>query len=145
MPLRILMIGDDEAYLATDRDFLKERGIRVYTSVAAEHVDELISETDPDLVFLNYRNPGIQEMDLYHNVLDNLHMVRKPVIFTLSEDTAYLVSRDRTASRNQRNHISDNIRDAVKQAFAITCMPGKGRAVPQFRKTVFFHTLPASA
>src|SRR5690606_16102033 len=100
---------------------------------------ELISETNPDLVFLNYRNPGIQEMDLYHRVLDNLRMILKPVIFTLSEDTAYLISRSRTTSHNQRNHISDNIGDAVKQALSVAA--ARGKAIPQSRNIVHLHTL----
>ncbi len=144
MRLRMLMIGNDEAYLATDRDFLKEKGIHVYSSLATKHLNELISEINPDIIFLNYRQPGTQEMELYHNVLDNLRIIRTPVIFTLSEDAAYLVSRDRTASHNHRNHISDNIGDAVKQAFSDAGTSRK--IVPQFRKTVFLHTsLPASA
>lgn len=143
MHLRILMIGSDEAYLATERDFLKEKGIRVYTSLAAEHLDALISETDPDLVFLNYREPGIREIDLYQKAQGYLRSICKPVIFTLSEDTAYLTSRNRPATRPQKHHISDNISDAIRHA--LSAAGSSRRFVPQSRKTVFFHTLPASA
>ena len=143
MQLRILMVGNDEAYLATERDFLKEKGIRVYTSIAAQHLDALILETDPDLVFLNYRDPGIREMNLCQEMLGHLRAICKPLIFTLSEDTAYLSYGNRTATRHLKHYISDNIVDVIRHA--CSAPSSSRRFVPEPHKTIFLHTLPASA
>lgn len=110
------MIGNDESYLRTESDFLKERGIYVYTSTTPEYLDTLISETDPALVFFNYQHPASQDMELLLKLQQLLDDQHKPVVFTLSEDAAYLVRSNPTGKHARRTYVTSNIVDAIKQA-----------------------------
>ncbi len=127
MNLRVLMIGDNKEYLATDALLLRERNLRVYTCDDATIASELVDEVKPDVIFINWQNPDKTSTDLYHNILDNIRFASVPVIYTLSEDDVYLVNRKRTAARNRRNLISDNVLDAVRMALVNPSVPGRKR------------------
>lgn len=115
MRIRILMVGNDPQYLAPDAEMLKERGFGVYTC-NDNCVSEMIEEVKPAVVFINPDNPGLSSTKVYHDLLDNIQYASLPVIYTLSEDDVYLVNRKRTASRDKRNMICDNVIDSIKTA-----------------------------
>jgi len=109
------MVGNNAEYLAPDAEMLKERGFAVYTC-SDDIVSEMIDEVKPAVVFINPDNPGLSSTKVYHELLDNIHFASLPVIYTLSEDDVYLVNRRRTASRDKRNMICDNVIDSIKTA-----------------------------
>lgn len=115
MRIRILMVGNNAEYLTPDAEMLKDRGFAVYTCDET-CVNEMIDEVKPAVVFINPDNPGLVSTKVYHELLDNIHYASLPVIYTLSEDDVYLVNRKRTASRDKRNVICDNIVDSIKTA-----------------------------
>jgi hypothetical protein len=115
MRIRILMTGGEAQYLATEAQILKDRGFLVYTC-DEQNVAAAIPEVKPDVVFINPADPGLHSTKVYHELLDNVQYASVPVIYTLSEDDVYLVSRKRTASRDRRNLIADNIVDGIKCA-----------------------------
>lgn len=116
MRIRILMIGNDAAYLIPDAQMLKDRGFVVYTS-NEENFEGMIAEIKPDAILVNYSNPGLNSTRVYHSILDNVQYANIPVVYTLSEDDVYLVNKSRTTmSRDKRNIICDNIIDSIKTA-----------------------------
>lgn len=115
MRIRILMTGGNTEYLATEAQVLKDRGFLVYTC-DERNMDEAIPEIRPDVVFINPEDPGMHSTKVYHELLDNIKYASVPVIYTLSEDDVYLVNRKRTASRDRRNIIADNVIDSIKYA-----------------------------
>ena len=127
MNLGVLMIGNDPGYLAADVSVLRQRGFRVYTSVNPEITEELVDEVKPDVIFINWQQPVKESTDLYHEVLDNIRFVCIPVVYTLAEDDVYLVNRKRTAIREKRNDICDNIVDAIKTALSTPSVSGRKR------------------
>ena len=122
MRLRILMTGNNESYLATEKNTLKEKGFTVYTTTKKELLKDLIAEVQPDLLFLNFQQPGDSDIALYHSVLDDIKIAGLPVVFTLSEHDVYLVNRKRTISREKRNITAHDIVRAIKLAFTNTKM-----------------------
>lgn len=120
MALRVLMIGNDYDYLRIDSEMLRQRGFRVYLCINDEVVDDMVGEVKPDVVFINSKVPGTESTDIYNKLTDNVLYASLPVIFTLFEDDVYLVNRKRTAIREQRYTMSDNVIDAIKMALTPT-------------------------
>jgi response regulator RpfG family c-di-GMP phosphodiesterase len=114
--LRILIIGNDLQLLRADGDVLTQRGMRVYICDKCQNAAEMVEEVKPDLVFVDPKKPDKITTDVYHSLLDNIRYASLPIIFTLSEDDVYLVNRKRTAMKDRRYIISDNIVDAIKMA-----------------------------
>lgn len=125
MRLRILIIGDDFNYLKVDGAMLRSRGLRVYLCDKPDNVSELIGEVKPDIVFFNSKHPDNTSAEIYHALLDNIIYASLPVIYTLMEDDVYLVNRKRTAIKEHRYMISDNIIDAIKMSMMSKAMPAK--------------------
>ena len=116
MRIRILMIGNDPAYLIPDAQMLKDRGFTVYTSEETNY-EGMIAEVKPSIIFVNFANPGQASTELYNKILDSVKHANIPVVYTLSEDDVYLVNKSRTTmSRDKRNLICDNIVDSMKAA-----------------------------
>ena len=112
--------------MLTEAEMLKNRGFMVYTC-EEENVDEAIAEIKPDVVFVNPHDPGLHSTKVYHQLLDNIKYASIPVIYTLSEDDVYLVNRKRTASREKRSVITDNIVDGIKSALLADSLTAKRR------------------
>lgn len=139
MALRILMTGDDYNYLRYDAEMLRQRGFRVYFCDRKQILAEMIDEVKPDIVFINSKTPGKDSTDIYHNLIDNIVFASLPVIYTLSEDDVYLVNRKRTAIKERRYMMSDNIIDAIKMAIEDSSTSVKRRMPVQ---PPFFNNLP---
>ncbi len=116
------MAGNDEAYLAAEKETLRLKGFTVYVATNKQILKDLIEEIKPDLLFLNFQRPGDSDIALYHSVLDDVKIAGLPVVFTLSEDDVYLVNRKRTVSREKRNITAHNVIKAIKLAFTNTKM-----------------------
>ncbi len=116
MRIKILMLGKDPTSLIADGQLLRDRGIMVFTSFNLENVPELIKEIKPDLLFFDAAQPDDTFTELYNGIVNSIEYTKIPVIFTLSEDDVYLVTRKRTEMKEKRSMISDNIIDAVKMA-----------------------------
>lgn len=115
MRIRILVVGNDYDSLVPDMEMLRDRDFAVY-SCQDEAVFDMIEEVKPALVFVNPDTPGLSSTKVYHSLLDDMRFASIPVIYTLSEDDVYLVNRKRTAMRDKRNLICDNIVDGIKTA-----------------------------
>jgi DNA-binding NtrC family response regulator len=126
MRMRILMVGDDQNYMTPDAELLKERGFAVYTC-SYDKVSEMISETKPALIYINSGDPGAESTNAYHGILDNIQYASLPVVYTLAEDDVYLVNKKRTASRDKRNMICDNLIDSIKTALLNNIAKAKKR------------------
>src|ERR1035437_3058612 len=116
MRIKILLIGNDPASLVADSQLLRERGVLVFPAFNSQNIRELVNEIKPDLVFFDPNKPNNQITDAYNNFVNDIYFTNIPVIFTLSDDDVYLVTRKRTASKNKRTNIADNIIDAIKTA-----------------------------
>lgn len=116
MRIKILLVGDDPIMLMTDGLLLRERGLMVYTAFNLENIAETINEVKPDLVFFNPHKSNNEMTAAYNEMVGSIYFTHLPVIFTLSEDDVYLVTRKRTTIKTKRNIIADNIIDAVKMA-----------------------------
>jgi len=131
MALRILMTGDDYNSLRYDAEMLRQRGFRVYFCDRKQILAEMIDEVKPDIVFINSKAPGKDSTDIYHKLIDNVVFASLPVIYTLSEDDVYLVNRKRTAIKERRYMMSDNIVDAIKMAIEDSSIAVKRRMPTQ--------------
>jgi response regulator RpfG family c-di-GMP phosphodiesterase len=123
MRIKILLIGDDPKSLVADELLLRERGILVFTTFNLENIEELVQEVKPDLLFFDPLNESSAITAAYNNFVNGITHIRIPVIFTLSEDDIYLVTKKRTESKNKRTGIASNIIEAVKMALSNIKMP----------------------
>jgi response regulator RpfG family c-di-GMP phosphodiesterase len=136
MRIKILLLGDDPISLMTDGLLLRERGLMVYTAFNLDNMDDLIREVKPDLVFFDPHQSNNKLTDAYNSLIGSIYYTHIPVIYTLSEDDVYLVTRKRTMAKAKRNSIADNIIDAVKMAlhsnnhYAKNPHPKKSNKVP---------------
>jgi hypothetical protein len=117
MDIRILMTCDTNT--SADAEMLKDKGFQVYTCEQSI-LSEMIDEIHPDVIFINPEHKDVMSTtaynNLYNNLLDNVHFASYPVIYTLSEDDVYIVNRKRTASKDKRTVIADNVIDGIKTA-----------------------------
>lgn len=116
MRIKILLIGDDPASLVADRRLLRERGLLVYAAFNPQNIPEIVAEIRPDVVFFDPSVPNNYITDAYNDFVTDLSFLSTPVIFTLSEDDIYLVTRKRTDSKNKRTAITGDIITAIKSA-----------------------------
>lgn len=113
MRFKVLMVVDDIQHAAADIELLREKGFLVYTTTSII-VDEMIEEVKPDLVFINPTDQDSSATNLYNRMIDNLKFATLPVLYTLSEDDLYLISKKRTSTKESKNYVSDNIIDGIK-------------------------------
>ena len=116
MRIKILLIGDDPVSLLADGQLLKERGLMVFSTFNLQNIDELINEVGPDLLFFDPRKSNNPINEVYNRIINGSNFNNLPIIFTLSDDDVYLVTRKRTDSKEKKNIIADNIIDALKMA-----------------------------
>lgn len=116
MRIKILLLGNDPVALVADAQLLRERGIMVYSAFNMDNIHEMILEVKPDLVFFDAHGSNQQITDVYNGMVNGIYFTNIPVVFTLSEDDVYLVTRKRTDSKDKRTIISDNMIDAIKMA-----------------------------
>jgi response regulator RpfG family c-di-GMP phosphodiesterase len=114
MSLKILLISDNDKAMQADRIYLKDRGLHVHTCLFTGIINDLVAEVKPDIIFINPTEPDNQSTEIYHSFLNDIRHLDVPVIYTLSEDDVYLVSKKRTAAKSKRNIIADNMIDAIK-------------------------------
>jgi PleD family two-component response regulator len=105
MRIKILLLGNDPVSLVADAQLLRERGIMVFSAFNLENVNELITEVKPDLVFFDAHGSNVLITEVYNNMVNGIYFTNIPVIFTLSEDDVYLVTRKRTDSKDKRTII----------------------------------------
>lgn len=116
MSIKVLLVGNDPVAMVADGQLLRDRGFLVYTTFNLDNLSELITEIKPELIFFNPHLQSDQMTDAYNNIVNGIYFTNIPVIYTLSEDDVYLITRKRTESKEKRTIISDNIIDAVKMA-----------------------------
>ena len=116
MRIKVLMLGNDPGSIIADERLLRDRGMIVLTSFNMLNLAELINETKPDILFFDAQLPSKPITETYNDIVNSIYFTSIPVIFTLSEDDVYLVTRKRTEGKDKRNMIADNIIDAVKMA-----------------------------
>ena len=116
MRIKILLLGNDPVSLMSDGQLLRERGLLVFTAFNLQNIYEIINEINPDVVFFDSQKPNILLTDTYNDLVNNISSANVPVIFTLSDDTIYLVTRKWTDNKDKRTIIADNIIDAIKVA-----------------------------
>ena len=120
MCIKILLVGDDPGSTLVDNQLLRERGLLVITTFNLQNIGEIIAEVKPDIVFFDPHKPNNLITDTYNDLVNDINFTQLPVIFTLSDDDVYLVTRKRTASKDRRTGITDNIIGAIKMALSNT-------------------------
>ncbi len=118
MRIRILLLGDDPLSSVADAQLLRERNMLVFTSFNLQNINELIAEVKPDIIVFDAHRSNNEITDLYNEVVNGIYFTNIPVVFTLSEDDVYLVTRKRTETKDKRSFIADNMVDAIKIALS---------------------------
>jgi response regulator RpfG family c-di-GMP phosphodiesterase len=116
MRLKILLLGHDPVSMVADAQLLRERSMLVYTAYNLQNINELIGEVKPDVIFFDVHKSNNEITDAYNNMIKGTHFATIPVIFTLTEDDLYLVTRKRTDTKDKRSLIADNMIDAIRLA-----------------------------
>ena len=116
MRLKILVFGNDPVSLVADCQLLHEKGLLVFTAFNMQNVNELVKEIKPDLVFFDAHKQTKDITDAYNEFVNGIEYTNIPVIYTLSDDDIYLITRKRTASKEKRDIISDSIVGAIRMA-----------------------------
>jgi hypothetical protein len=117
MRIKLLLTGNDTNHLAPEVDMLKERGFLVYTC-EQHNAEAFVDEIKPDVVYINSASPNATTTNIYRRLMSRISLTKLPVIYTLTEDDAYLVS-PKTDKYNKRSMICDNILDAIKAALNV--------------------------
>ncbi|MCD6012030.1 MAG: hypothetical protein K0Q79_1892 [Flavipsychrobacter sp.] len=118
MRIRILLLGDDPVAMVADAQLLRERNMLVFTAFNLQNITELISEVRPDVIFFDAHKSNNEITNAYNEIVNGIYFTNIPVVFTLSEDDVYLVTRKRTETKDKRSFIADNMIDAVKIALS---------------------------
>ena len=116
MRLKVLVIGDNPASLVSDCQLLRDRGLLVFKAHNLNNLCELVNETKPDVVFFYIDNQCESATYAYNEFVNSIAFTHIPVIYTLSDDEVYLITRKRNAAEEKRTIISNNIIGAVKMA-----------------------------
>ena len=122
MRIKILMVGNNPAALVADEQLLRDRDMLVYTAFNLENIPEMITEVKPNIIFFNSpkSNPVTET---YNSIVNSIYFKDIPVIFTLSEDDIYLVTRKRTETGEKKKLTANNIIDAIKMALTVGNTP----------------------
>ena len=120
MRIKILLLGDDPVAMMADAQLLRERNMLVFTAFNLQNISELINEVKPDLIFFDASRSNAGITQAYNDIVNGIWFTNIPVVFTLSEDDVYLVSRKRSEEKNKRTFIADNMIDAIKMALSTT-------------------------
>ena len=118
MRIKILLLGDDPVSMMADAQLLRERNMLVFTAFNLRNVNELINEVKPDLIFFDAGKSNIEITQAYNDIVNGIWFTNIPVVFTLSEDDVYLVTRKRTEEKNKRTFIADNMIEAIRMALS---------------------------
>lgn len=116
MRLKVLLISNDPPAAMADSQLLRERGLLVFTAFNPQNLAEHVEEIKPDVVFFDPQKINNELTDVYNLFVSDVKYAHIPVIFTLSEDDIYLVTRTRTKIKKATTKIADNIVGAVKMA-----------------------------
>lgn len=119
MRIKILIAGNDPIAQIADSQLLRDKGMLVFTTYNQTNILEIIEEIQPDLIWFNPLGQDNGLVETYNKVLSFNVAERIPVIYTLSEDDMYLVTRKRTLIKQKTNFIADNIIEAIKMAFDV--------------------------
>jgi len=77
---RILLIDDEPAFLESLALYLEDAGHEVLTAVDASHALEVLDLHQPDAIVCDMRMPGMQGLEFYHRVRQNLEWHSIPFI-----------------------------------------------------------------
>src|ERR1035438_10548673 len=102
MRIKLLLLGDDPISLMADSQLLRERGIMVFTAFNLQNLNELADEVQPDILFFDPRKANNLINESYNNVINSASFNNIPVVFTLTEDDLYLVTRKRTDTKEKK-------------------------------------------
>ncbi len=119
MHIKILMAGNDPEALVADGQLLRDRNMLVHMVFNLENIPELINEVKPDILFFDSPKKSNQITEAYNKIVNSICFKDIPVIFNLSEDDMYLVTRKRTGNNEQQKYTADNIIDAIKSALTV--------------------------
>ncbi len=115
MRIKVLLIGDNPMDLIPDFTLLREKNFLVYTCYNDLNINEMMQELEPDIVFIDASSPD-NFTTIYNNLSCNDNYLNIPIIYTLEEDEIYLVNKKRTAFKESRELLTDNITSAIKLA-----------------------------
>jgi response regulator RpfG family c-di-GMP phosphodiesterase len=118
MRIKVLLFGNDPPSLVADAQLLRERNILVFPAFNLQNTDELIQEIKPDLIFFDANSSNAEITQVYNDIVNGIRFTNIPVVFTLSEDDVYLVTRKRTEEKSKRTLIADNMIDAIRMALS---------------------------
>jgi DNA-binding response OmpR family regulator len=68
IPSRVLVVDDEEDICSTLADFLHEKGYEVHTATTGETALRLIKEARPHLILLDIRMPGMDGIEILHEI-----------------------------------------------------------------------------
>lgn len=119
MRIKILLLGDYPPSLVPDTQLLRDRGMLVFTAFNLDNIDALVDEIKPDVVFFDGQHPSNLMNDAYNSFVSNERFTHIPVLFTLTEDDLYLVTKKRTEVKSKKKVIANNIISAIKMAFNV--------------------------
>lgn len=120
MRIKILLLGEDPVSMVADAQLLRERNMLVFTAFNLQNINEMIAEVKPDVIFFDAHRSDNNITNAYNELVNGIYYTQIPVVFTLSEDDVYLVTRKRTEAKDKRSYIADNMVDAVKLALGGT-------------------------
>jgi len=135
MRIKILVIGGNPVSVVCDCQLLRDRGFMVFSAFNLENINELTAEIRPDVIFFDIQKQNTFTTDAYNKLISNIAFAHIPVIYTLTDDDMYLVTRKRTNVTEKRTMIADNIIDAIKMALY------NNKA---YNKKIYNNTPPAS-
>jgi len=116
MSTQVLIIGNNRKQLKASSTLLCDNGFAVTVCSDNKKMNSLIETLKPQVVFFDTGIQDASSADLYHALLDNIRFASIPVIFTLSKNDVYLVSRKRTAVREKRNVVAAGPLEALSAA-----------------------------
>jgi len=94
---KILLADDVKLTLATEKEFLEGRNLKVFAAASADEAREMAGVVQPDLVVLDYEMPGMTGAEVCHHLKNNPETAHIPVLIMSIRDDAEILRQCETA------------------------------------------------
>jgi len=101
MITKIMVIDDSNTIRMTAETILKKEGFEVYTATNGFEAMSVITDTRPDIIFVDIMMPRLDGYQTCKLIKNNSHFRNTPVIMLSSKDSLFDRARGRVAGSEQ--------------------------------------------
>lgn len=101
MPSKVMVIDDSNTIRMTAESILRQEGHEVHTAANGFEAMSVITDTRPDIIFIDIMMPRLDGYQTCKLIKNNTHFKNTPVIMLSSKDSLFDRARGRVAGSEQ--------------------------------------------